>query len=406
MTVQTFKANSIQEALQMVRESLGPHATILETQTVQAGIWPWFKRPSHVLVSASDGIKVPSRLPDSPEPRHVVPGQETAATPDWTNTPTVTARETSTSYVEQLYQREQSATLSSQSELEPAKTIGSGDNLEPMLFEQLRTAGLSHSAIESLHQAALACNPLASGEILKKELLRALSRSIHTTAVLPGSGLQSLDMSTADRVLFYGLSGSGKSTTVAKLATQLQLRQDRSVAVIEIQQGDQIRSSWLLEHLDQLGIQNARCIDLNALGSAFAQFQSADYILVDTPGVTLKNKAQQNWFNAMTQQINAHQNHLVCNATCHYHHIADVMQSPYQIQPTSLVLTKLDEIKTAGHLFSLLEQTNLPISLLTTGPQLADGFEDVNPELLAQFITKLIPQLSHPNTQETLAGYC
>ena len=63
MTVQTFKARSIQEALQMVRESLGTEATILETRTVFAGLLPWFRRPSHVIVSASCEVKTPSRLP-------------------------------------------------------------------------------------------------------------------------------------------------------------------------------------------------------------------------------------------------------------------------------------------------------------------------------------------------------
>ena len=60
MTVQTFKARSIQEALQMVRESLGPEATILETRTVFAGLLPWFRRPTHVIVSASCEVKIPS----------------------------------------------------------------------------------------------------------------------------------------------------------------------------------------------------------------------------------------------------------------------------------------------------------------------------------------------------------
>ena len=55
------------------------------------------------------------------------------------------------------------------------------------------------------------------------------------------------------------------------------------------------------------------------------------------------------------------------------------------------MLTKLDETRTAGHLFTLLQDIDLPISLLTTGPELTDNFEDVNPDLLAQFITKLKP---------------
>ncbi|MBT4694429.1 MAG: hypothetical protein HOB73_13900 [Planctomycetaceae bacterium] len=411
MTVQTFKARSIQEALQMVREALGPEATILETRTVFSGLLPWFRRPSHVIVSASREVKVPSRLsPATIESSFTLPvvtdhslsvfakpSSQIDSPPIDVGTPAVVAA----SYVEQLYQLEQQT---HPSVLSPAETpttrcddpIGKdftrGNNAA--IIDNLQQAGLNTTAIDELLQLALNNNPLATDEMLKQEINHALSRLIETTAVLSGSGLQSLDKTKTDRILFYGLSGAGKSTTIAKLATQLQLRQDRTVAVIDLSTMlacEATKQNWLRAHLQQLGIDCISCTDHESLKHALLQFQHKDYVLFDTPGICIKSKARHNWFEKMLPLINPQRSHLVCATTCHAQHMQDLLASPIPIRPTSFVLTKLDETRTVGHLFTLLQTTNLPISLLTTGPELTDNFEDVNPELLAQFITKLTP---------------
>lgn len=409
MTVQTFKARSIQAALQMVRESLGPEATILETRTVFSGLLPWFKRPSHVIVSASCEVKIPSRLPptkrtsnynspaegDGKLSAFAKPTASIDLQPMDVDAPAVVAG----SYVEQLYQLEQQAYPNTNFSGEtqspncdnPAGNDLAGDK-NAAIIDRLKQAGLSATAIGELLQLALNNNPLAAGEMLKQEINQALSRMIDTTAVLSGSGLQSLDNTKTDRILFYGLSGVGKSTTIAKLATQLQLRQDRTVAVIDLSTmltSEAIKQNWLRSHLQQLGIECINCTDHESLQHALVQFQNKDYILFDTPGICIKNKARHNWFDKILPLIKPQRSHLVCATTCHGHHIQDLLASPIPIHPTSFVLTKLDETQTVGHLFTLLRNAKLPISLLTTGPELTDNFEDVNPDLLAQFITKL-----------------
>ena len=129
MTVQTFKARSIQEALQMVRESLGPEATILETRTVFAGLLPWFRRPSHVIVSASCEVKIPSRLPPAANESNFTLPAETAEILNalTRRSPQIESRPMEerapsgnpASYVEQLYQFEQQSHSNAHA---PAKT--------------------------------------------------------------------------------------------------------------------------------------------------------------------------------------------------------------------------------------------------------------------------------------------
>ena len=411
MTVQTFKARSIQEALQMVRESLGPEATILETRTVFAGLLPWFRRPSHVIVTASCEVKIPSRLPPATNKSNISSPAETvdqlsvfARPPSKIDSRTVdvsTISDVAAYYVEQLYQLEQQTHLSDHPPAETPPTRGDDPTDEDftrrnntVIIDSLQQAGLSATAIDELMQLALNNNPLATGEMLKQEINQALSRIIETTAVLSGSGLQSLDKTKTDRILFYGLSGVGKSTTIAKLATQLQLRQDRTVAVIDLSTmlaSQATKQNWLRAHLQQLGIDCINCTDHESLKHALLQFQNKDYVLFDTPGICIKSKARHNWFEKMLPLIKPQRSHLVCATTCHAHHMQDLLAAPIPIHPTSFVLTKLDETRTVGHLCTLLQDTDLPISLLTTGPELTDNFEDVNPDLLAQFITKLTP---------------
>jgi flagellar biosynthesis protein FlhF len=411
MTVQTFKARSIQEALQMVRESLGPEATILETRTVFAGLLPWFRRPSHVIVSASCEVKIPSHLPPTickslvASPAQTVdilnafprPPSNEDSQPLDVGKPLLVAA----SYVEQLYQLEQQTHTSDHSVAETPSTRCADPVVEHFthrnnaaIIDSLQQAGLSATAIEELIQLALNNNPLATGEMLKQEINIALSRLIETTAVLSGSGLQSLDKIKTDRILFYGLSGVGKSTTIAKLATQLQLRQDRTVAVIDLSTmlaSEATKQNWLRAHLQKLGIDCISCTDPESLKHALLQFQNKDYVLFDTPGICIKSKARHNWFKKILPLIKPQRSHLVCATTCHAHHIQDLLAAPIPVHPTSFVLTKLDETRTVGHLFTLLQETDLPISLLTTGPELTDNFEDVNPQRLAQFITKMTP---------------
>ncbi|MEX0819282.1 MAG: hypothetical protein WD070_06805, partial [Pirellulaceae bacterium] len=62
MDVKTYRANSLQEALQQVRHDLGPEASVLHTREVRGGMLRWISG-RQIEVTASATIQVPSRLP-------------------------------------------------------------------------------------------------------------------------------------------------------------------------------------------------------------------------------------------------------------------------------------------------------------------------------------------------------
>ena len=58
--IRTYRVRSLHEALQLIREDLGPEAAVLHTREVSAG---WFGWKKELEVTASAEIETPSRLP-------------------------------------------------------------------------------------------------------------------------------------------------------------------------------------------------------------------------------------------------------------------------------------------------------------------------------------------------------
>src|SRR5215207_8887053 len=64
MDVRTYRARSMQEALRLIRQDLGPDAAVLHTREVNAGVLGGIFGGRQIEVTASTEVNVPSRLPD------------------------------------------------------------------------------------------------------------------------------------------------------------------------------------------------------------------------------------------------------------------------------------------------------------------------------------------------------
>ena len=74
MHLHTFKARSLAEALRLVRENLGPDASVLQTREVGGMFTRWLGQ-SEIEVTASTRIHAPSRMPPAAGCLHVDAGE-------------------------------------------------------------------------------------------------------------------------------------------------------------------------------------------------------------------------------------------------------------------------------------------------------------------------------------------
>lgn len=202
-------------------------------------------------------------------------------------------------------------------------------------------------------------------------------------------------------ILVAGVNGSGKTTTIAKLAHVFQ-EQDYSVMVAA---GDTFRAAAI----DQLRIWAER-LDIpivagaeggDAAGVVFdavkkAQATGCDILLVDTAG-RMHNK--RNLMDEIAKihrvlgRLNPAAPHnviLVLDATTGQNALAQTDMFRDMVGVTGLVMTKLDGTARGGILVALAERHGLPIHAIGVG----EGLEDLRPFDAQEFATIIAGGLS------------
>ena len=78
MQIHTYRVRSLAEALQIVRDQLGPDASLLHTRYIGSPLWRWLGGRT-IEVTASPDADIPSRLPPSTRDARPSPGNTHSA---------------------------------------------------------------------------------------------------------------------------------------------------------------------------------------------------------------------------------------------------------------------------------------------------------------------------------------
>ena len=194
-------------------------------------------------------------------------------------------------------------------------------------------------------------------------------------------------------VLIVGVNGSGKTTSIAKLARYHQLRGDK----VLLAAGDTFRAAAI----EQLSVWAGRIgVDLvahqpdsdpgavvyDAINAA--QARRADVLIVDTAGrLHTKHNLMQELSKisrvAEKQLPGApHETLLVLDATTGQNGLAQARTFNEAVHVTGLVLAKLDGTAKGGIVFAVVRELGLPILFVGTGERAEDLTEFDAPEFV------------------------
>ena len=187
---------------------------------------------------------------------------------------------------------------------------------------------------------------------------------------------------------FVGPTGVGKTTTLAKLAARLSLRQGRRVGLVTA-------DTYRIGAVEQLATY-ARILNVpfevadspEALPAALAKLQQCDTILIDTAGRAPRDDAHLSelaaTLSATCPDGTAVEAHLVLSVAAGHRALARAATRYGRLKPTSTVLSKLDEAEGAGAAVDLLRTAPpAPVSLLTFGQDVPDDLCEATPRNLA-----------------------
>jgi signal recognition particle subunit SRP54 len=212
-------------------------------------------------------------------------------------------------------------------------------------------------------------------------------------AALLGGEHQELDLKTAPPavIMMVGLQGSGKTTTIAKLARYLKKEQKRSPYLVP---ADVYRPA-AIEQLKILGQElalpvydaNAQMSPVEICRDAFgeAKRQFCDVLLIDTAGRLHIDEELMQELSAIKQAVPPHHILFVADAMTGQDAVNQAAGFDGQLGLTGIILTKMDGDARGGAALSIRQMVGKPILFSGVGEKL-DALEPFYPDRLASRI--------------------
>ncbi|MDZ7373522.1 MAG: flagellar biosynthesis protein FlhF [candidate division KSB1 bacterium] len=334
MIIKRFTAKSTAEALALARRELGEEAVILHTRRVPEG--NPFGLPAGMIEVTVGVEEAEDRRPDAG-----VPFRETAGA-------AVAPRE-----IAEL-RKELESLRDSIRRLASSGLRNSGQRT-PAYPDSLLAQGLEPALVQELSEAV--------GESAQDRSLwvRALAERLTTSG---GLGSRQLGPYI---VVLIGPTGVGKTTTLAKLAAQKKIFEDKRVAFVTADTYRIAAIEQLRTFADIADIPIEVVYTPAEVPGALRRFRYLDYVFVDTAGRSQRNQEHLAELRALVSALEPDEIHLVLSLTSQPRVLVEVVEQFSCVPITHLLFTKLDESGDWVPMANLAWRYKKPISYITNG---------------------------------------
>ena len=191
-------------------------------------------------------------------------------------------------------------------------------------------------------------------------------------------------------ILMVGVNGSGKTTTIAKLANQFQ-QEKKNVLLVAADTFRAAAAEQLNEWADKIGTDFIRDDDKSDPASVvfksieYANKNNIDVVIIDTAG-RLQNKTdlmdQLGKIDRVLKKYDEtlpHDSIISIDATTGQNALKQVEEFNKFTKITGIIMTKFDSSAAGGTLVSISNKINIPILAIGSGEQISDLI-DFDPE--------------------------
>lgn len=185
---------------------------------------------------------------------------------------------------------------------------------------------------------------------------------------------------------FIGTTGVGKTTTIAKLAARLMLKQKKKVGLLSVDNYRVGAVEHLKTYANILGIPCFPCFVKKDLICNLRRLQDKDIILIDTAGQSHYNTERLKELKGIFDCGVNIRNHLLLSITTAENEMHRAAVSFSLLKPESYIFSKVDEAENCGAVLNQIMKLNLPVSYITTGQSVPEDIEKADRRRLVSLL--------------------
>ncbi|PPK55019.1 flagellar biosynthesis protein FlhF [Marinobacter persicus] len=249
----------------------------------------------------------------------------------------------------------------SSAQAERKKPEGPGNAVQQRLSERLQEFGLGHELAGSLAQQ----NRNARLEDAWKQSLKMLATGVRTAreSWLEAGGVYAL----------VGPTGSGKTTTIGKLAARYVLEHGPDSLALVTTDRYRVAAHEQLFVFGRILNVPVRVVDeTHSLDDILDELSDRHLVLIDTAGLTSADRGYQEQLAELARSHHNIRSHLVVSATSQPRIMKSVWHCYKMANLAGCVMTKIDEALTLGESLGFVMETGLPVAWYTDGQKIPE----------------------------------
>jgi flagellar biosynthesis protein FlhF len=187
-------------------------------------------------------------------------------------------------------------------------------------------------------------------------------------------------------VALVGPPGAGKTSALVKLAVQCGLGAGKTVQILTTDTYRIAAAEELRSYAAILGIGCEVLETAAALARAIQEFSSKDIILIDTPGLCCSEMESSEDLAQLLATHASVDTHLVLPASMRAADLRRVAEQYSVFQPRKLLITRVDETETFGPILSRSVRMGKPVSFFSRGQRIPEDLEPATADILLDLV--------------------
>ncbi len=187
-------------------------------------------------------------------------------------------------------------------------------------------------------------------------------------------------------IMFFGPTGVGKTTTMAKLGAIYALREDHSVSFITLDNYRIAATEQLKKYAEIMKIPVYPVNDQKEFKSIIDR-EKAEIIMIDTSGRSHRNELKISEIKSYADLVDYDFEKILCvSANTKKVDMQEIFKSFDKIHFDSIIITKVDETNAIGNVIDVAERFKKPISYFTNGQEVPNDIVLADPEKLVNLM--------------------